>query len=80
MPFFSTLSGEEILDLAAILIENEVDAPTREPMPVAERSLSSERLAVADDTEVITELGIWGSGLESFLVPGHYSFAVNPRH
>ena len=44
-------------------------------MPVADRSDSRERLPVADDTDVITELGIWCSGLESFLAAGHYSFA-----
>ena len=61
--------------MAAILIENEVDVRVDHPHTDAERRVSKERLPVADDTDVITELGIWCAGLESFLAAGHYSFA-----
>ena len=61
--------------MAAIVIENQVDARAREPRPDAKRRVSQERPPLIDDTGVITELGIWCSGLESFLAVGHYSFA-----
>ena len=67
-------SCEEILELAALVIENQVDARPGEPRPEAEPRVKKDKLYVIDDTGVITELGIWCSGLESFLAAGHYSF------
>ena len=36
---------------------------------------------VPPDDEIMVELGIWLSGIESFLVDGHHSFAggIDPR-
>jgi hypothetical protein len=61
--------------LAALVVENQVDARVNEPRPDAKRRASGENPTIIDDTDVIVELGIWCSGLESFLASGHYSFA-----
>ena len=62
-------------DLAAILLENQTDAPPREQQSAARPRVAVDP-PVVNDTETATELGIWLSGLESFLAAGHYSFAV----
>lgn len=60
--------------MAAIVTENPVDARVGEPVPDAGRRLSNESLPLIDDGATVTELGIWCSGLESFLSTGNYSF------
>lgn len=57
------------------MVENQVDARVGEPRPDAEKRVSRYEPPVIDESGVITELGIWCSGLESFLAAGHYSFA-----
>ena len=44
-------------------------------MSDAQKRSSKEKSPVIDESGVMTELGIWCSGLESFLAAGHYSFA-----
>lgn len=61
--------------MAAIVIENQVDARVDESQPDTSPRVTKERQPIIDDSGVITELGIWCSGLESFLAAGHYSFA-----
>ncbi len=67
-------SNEEFQDLAAIVIENQVDALVGETAPEVNKRVSRYVPPVVDDNDLITELGIWCAGLESFLVAGHYSF------
>ncbi len=57
------------------MVENQVDARVDDPRSEAKQRVSREKPPVVDDTGVVTELGIWCSGLESFLASGHYSFA-----
>ncbi len=57
------------------MVENQVDARVDEIPPDAKQRVSREKRPITDDTGLITELGIWCSGLESFLAAGHYSFA-----
>ena len=71
---FLTRYCGEISDLAAILIENQTDAPPREQQSAAKQRVAVEP-PVVDVRETATELGIWLSGLESFLAAGHTSFA-----
>ena len=61
--------------MAALVTENQVDARPVEPRPDTATRVTKDKLSVVDDTDVITELGIWCAGLESFLTAGHYSFA-----
>ena len=60
--------------MAAIVVENQIDARVGGPRPDAQKRPSKESLPIVDDSGVMTELGIWCSGLESFLAAGHYSF------
>ncbi len=66
--------SEEVQDLAALVIGNQVDASVDGLAPDAEKRLSQYMPPVLDDNGVITELGIWCAGLDSFLAAGHYSF------
>ena len=61
--------------MAALVVENQVDVRVGEPMSDAQKRSSKEKSPVIDESGVMTELGIWCSGLESFLAAGHYSFA-----
>lgn len=61
--------------MAAILIENQIDAQTDEQEPSRERRQVKAKPPVINETEVIAELGVWLSGMESFLASGRYSFA-----
>lgn len=60
--------------MAALLIEEEVEVRSAAARKSGGRA-SSVINSVADQTELRVELGIWLSGLESFLSSGHQSFA-----
>ena len=60
--------------MTVLAVENEVDARVGVPASDAPKRPSKEELALVDDSGVMTELGIWCSGLDSFLAAGHYSF------
>lgn len=61
--------------MAAILIENQIDAQIDERATAPERRKSKAKPPVINEAEVVTELGVWLSGMESFLASGRYSFA-----
>lgn len=60
--------------MAAVLTENPVQVrPGRNaPAPGSARRLTTPTLNV---DEIVTELGIWLSGIESFIAAGHHSFS-----
>ena len=57
------------------MIDNQVDARTHEKASVEDRRVSKQNLPPIDGDETASELGIWLSGIESFLASGHFSFA-----
>ncbi len=59
------------------MIENQIDAQIDERPSASERRKVKDKPPVVNEGEVIAELGVWLSGIESFLASGRYSFADN---
>ncbi len=62
--------------MTAVLIENPVDVRVASASPSATDG-AREQLVISE-VGIAIELGIWLSGLESFLASGHHSFADSP--
>ena len=56
-----------------MLIEEEVEV--RSDNLVSERSTVLKKMSGVNENEILIELGIWLTGLESFLASGHHSFS-----
>ncbi len=57
------------------MTENQIDAQIDERQSAPERRKVKAKPPVIVEAEVITELGVWLSGMESFLASGRFSFA-----